>query len=76
MKKTIGLLLITAACSCTKKPVVKCYTVINVKVVSYHPDRFEVTYARPKDTIVLYQNHMVIVGSNTCGGGAVIGINF
>jgi hypothetical protein len=62
------LLLLAAGCCKDKTPVKKCYTVIHVKVISFTPDRYLVTYARPRDTFKVETSSIYPVGYNTCTG--------
>lgn len=59
--------LLAAGCCKDKPPVKKCYTVINVKIVQ-HPNTYEVTYARPRDTFKVITHSIYPVGYNTCTG--------
>ena len=65
MKYVLFFLL---AIACNKPPIKRCYTVINVHVVSFTPDIYLVTYVNKKDTVTLKTSSFYPVGYNTCTG--------
>jgi predicted metal-binding transcription factor (methanogenesis marker protein 9) len=60
--------LLAAGCCKDKPPVKKCYTVTNVHVLSYTPDRFRVTFSRPGHSYDFVTGQHYTLGYNTCTG--------